>query len=86
MNNKISKKEKLKSKKLPIIGETKEGYPIIQCEFRDDFFRGLMFYCPYCKRYHLHGRGEGHRSGHCSNKNSPICNLDYVLKSPEVKM
>ena len=27
---------------------------------------GLKFWCPFCKAWHHHGVGEGHRVEHCS--------------------
>lgn len=29
-------------------------------------------WCPFCRRWHYHGRGDGHRVAHCTNENSPF--------------
>jgi len=40
----------------------------------------LTFYCQYCKREHLHGRGDGHRVAHCTwESNSPFRETGYFL-------
>lgn len=26
---------------------------------------GNKFWCPFCKRWHFHGEGDGHRVAHC---------------------
>jgi len=42
--------------------------------------KGLKFFCVYCKREHLHGEDEGHRTAHCSNLKSPYLETGYILK------
>lgn len=39
---------------------------------------GLMFWCPYCKKWHYHGIGEGHRNAHCDD--SPFNKTGYIIK------
>jgi len=41
-----------------------KGIPIVNAVRRPDC-DGLMFFCRYCKRWHFHGMGEGHRVAHC---------------------
>jgi hypothetical protein len=37
------------------------------------------FYCGYCKRDHVHGAGEGHRTSHCKAPESPYCEEDIYI-------
>ncbi len=44
----------------------------------------LKFWCPFCERFHLHGRPTGdmvrHRVAHCAgNDASPFADTGYVL-------
>lgn len=57
-----------------------EHIPVIECIPRKDFPTGLRFYCAFCKRYHNHGEGEGHRIAHCHNSESPFDKTGYILK------
>lgn len=57
----------------------KNGIPIVQAEPRGDFEGGLKVYCDFCKTYHLHGRGEGHREAHCNDPTSPYRKTGYIL-------
>jgi len=69
---------KEKSKSL-VIGHTiKRRIPIIECWIIDEIH--VSFYCPYCKKNHLHGIGDGHRCSHCSNQKSEFKELGYILK------
>lgn len=54
--------------------------PIIWAEPRIDSTSGLKFYCMYCKREHLHGKGEGHRIAHCTDVESPYYQTGYILR------
>lgn len=54
--------------------------PVVIASFRTDFKGGLKFWCIYCNRNHLHGRGEGHRIAHCCNEDSPYLKSGYILK------
>ena len=38
--------------------------PILLCY---DDGQNFKAWCPLCRRWHYHGRGEGHRVAHCSN-------------------
>jgi hypothetical protein len=38
-----------------------------------------VFFCPYCKKKHRHGRGEGMRMSHCFKDKSPNFGKDYYL-------
>jgi len=53
--------------------------PIIKCEPRKDFEGGMEFYCPFCRDYHRHGRGEGHRGAHCTSEQSPFKATGYII-------
>jgi len=55
------------------------NYPVVYVETRKDFPEGWKFYCKYCKDWHLHGRGLGHRVAHCSNPDSPYKKTGYIL-------
>lgn len=48
------------------------------CVPRTDIPFGWRFYCPFCKVYHLHGTGLGHRVAHCIG-NTPFSKYGYVL-------
>lgn len=85
MNQQFSKKVSYPSlpKKTPIIGYLEyKGvrYPIIQTIPRVDLDFGQRFWCEFCRRYHLHGEGGGHRAAHCSNPLSPFLLIGYILR------
>lgn len=61
-------------------GVTEAGAVIIPCIDRSDFPGGHRFYCPFCKRYHIHGTSEGHRSPHCFKSESPLLGRDYYIR------
>jgi hypothetical protein len=58
--------------------------PVMLCEEVPPTRRGAVttwrFWCDYCRRWHSHGAGEGHRVAHCINQESPYLNGGYVLK------
>jgi len=64
-----------------IIGWVKDIIPIILCKEREDInLRGAMkFYCPYCRKNHCHGTGEGHRIAHCHNEKSLFERHGYII-------
>ncbi len=39
------------------------------------------FWCPFCKAYHYHGAGPGHRVAHCASPASPFRDGGYILKA-----
>ncbi len=42
---------------------------------------GIAVWCPFCKLYHQHGVGDGHRAAHCdSGKGSPFNSSGYIIK------
>ena len=56
--------------------------PVIKCLPRaiiHDYRDGMKFWCPYCKKWHLHGRGNGSRVAHCVSE-SPFFEHGYVIK------
>jgi hypothetical protein len=42
-----------------------DKYPVVLCTETE---HGWKFWCPFCKRYHEHGKGAGHRVAHCTEK------------------
>jgi hypothetical protein len=60
--------------------DKKEEFPLIKCLPRADFEGGMKFWCPWCKKMHLHGIGDGHRAAHCTASNSPFNESDYVIQ------
>ena len=52
--------------------------PILKAEPRHEVY--LKVWCHYCKKYHLHGHGEGHRTAHCPDPDSPFYRTGYILK------
>lgn len=60
-----------------IDGSNEDRPPMIKGIPRSDG-GGLQFYCPFCKRFHLHG-GDGSKSAHCDSE-SPLRNTGYVLQ------
>lgn len=55
--------------------------PVIMALPRPDFEGGFIFWCPFCKEWHKHGRGPGHRAAHCyGNPESPFYETGYILK------
>ena len=62
-----------------------EGYdgeriPVLIGEPREDMVDGVKVYCKYCSKYHLHGKGLGHRVAHCINNKSPYNKTGYIIK------
>jgi len=55
-------------------------YPVIKALPRLDLEGGLMFWCPFCQKWHLHGKGTGHRVAHCTNLESPFNETGYILE------
>ena len=53
--------------------------PVIKCLPRLDFLGGMRFWCPFCKKWHYHGRGNGSRVEHC-DFDSPSHGQSYVIK------
>jgi hypothetical protein len=69
-----------------------EGRPIIKA-VPEEGSGFLTFYCEYCKKEHLHGRGNGHRAAHCFyvrygaygkkiETHSPFLEGGYYLNEP----
>lgn len=54
--------------------------PVILCENAGHQWR---FYCQYCRVYHRHGAGAGHRAAHCTSTDSPWKESGYILKLRE---
>jgi len=56
-----------------------EQIPVIKGLPRLDFIGGIKFWCPYCRKWHYHGVGNGHRVAHCG-LDSPFQEHGYILK------
>ena len=54
--------------------------PVIKCLPATRLLGGLMFWCPYCQQWHIHGKGEGYRAPHCINPNGPLTTSDYYIE------
>ena len=59
--------------------------PMIKCLPRSDFVGGMKFWCPFCKKWHLHGRGNGGRTPDCTLPDSPFRLLGYDIKMASKK-
>ncbi len=60
--------------------------PVILCHERQNFPGGMEFFCPYCSRLHLHGRGDGHRVAHCDDRAiKRWSNAEVQINSPYQK-
>ena len=58
---------------------TSKKAPIVLAIERDE--KGnLSTWCQYCRKFHHHGTGEGHRDAHCFVEDSPYIRTGYVLK------
>jgi hypothetical protein len=55
-----------------------EGIPIIKA-YAEQGTGFLTFWCDYCNKEHLHGRGEGHRIAHCHGGKSAFEKKGYYL-------
>lgn len=40
----------------------------------------LVVWCPFCRKFHWHGYGEGYKSAHCSSANYSLFN-GFVYKT-----
>ena len=56
-----------------------EKIPVIPCLPRDGC-SGMRFWCPFCKEWHYHGKGNGHRGAHCTADDSPFNQTGYELR------
>jgi len=56
-----------------------QTFPVIRCK-ENKQKQTWSFYCQYCKTFHRHGAGEGHRNAHCHNSSSPYYMKGYYLK------
>jgi hypothetical protein len=62
-----------------IVGHDSAGRALVRCVPREDFPGGWMFWCPYCRMVHRHGRGLGDRAVHCRDFGTGFGGYDYVL-------
>lgn len=69
-------------KKTEIIGHYGDA-PIIKA-YPEQGTGFLTFWCDYCKKEHLHGRGNGHRVAHCVSSSSPFEKEGYFLNDTMV--
>jgi hypothetical protein len=57
------------------------GLPVMYCHEAESRLDGTpvwTFFCPHCKRQHVHSTVPGHRRPHCHDPNSPFKD-GYVL-------
>lgn len=54
--------------------------PTFKCIPRIDFEDGMMFFCPYCQKWHKHAEGNGHRVAHCDSQDSPLIKTGYYIE------
>lgn len=73
----MNKRELLKflKEKSKIVFLGKEKFGVIAYKY----FNQSVFYCPYCKKIHYHGKGSGYRVSHCINEKSPLYFKQYYL-------
>jgi hypothetical protein len=57
-----------------------DGYPILPAYIRDGHGY-LSVWCRYCKKFHQHGQGDGHRVAHCLSDASPYRTTGYILRT-----
>lgn len=55
-----------------------EDIPVVDAVFQVDGVC-LKMWCQYCKQWHFHGKGEGHRRAHCI-KDTPYKKTGYILR------
>jgi hypothetical protein len=57
--------------------------PILNAIIYDEFH--VKVWCEHCNTWHYHGRkgGSGHRSAHCTNRNSPYKITGYEIRWEE---
>ncbi|WP_224771486.1 hypothetical protein [Metabacillus idriensis] len=60
------------------------NYPVLQA-FERDKDGMLSAWCPFCARFHHHGKEEGHKVAHCIDGNSPFEKTGYILKKVTYK-
>jgi hypothetical protein len=62
----------------------KNKLPVVLCEVIEPKQPGQVplwrFWCPFCKVYHQHSAGPGHRVAHCADESSPFFGGGYILK------
>jgi len=54
---------------------TKDGIPVLKGFLTETHLR---VWCPYCRAFHYHGKGEGHRAAHCV-KDNPLRQTGYYV-------
>lgn len=58
-----------------------EDIPVVEGVLRFDGY-GVKMFCQYCRKWHLHGWGEGHVVAHC-DRDTPYRKTGYILKLNE---
>ena len=41
---------------------------------------GWSFWCPFCRTWHRHGPGAGHKVAHCTEPDSPFKKTGYHVR------
>ncbi|MGR5922830.1 hypothetical protein ACT7CO_01205 [Bacillus pacificus] len=67
------------------LNKSERSLPVLLAYERDES-GNLAVWCPYCATWHLHGRGDGHRSAHCQNRRSPFIETGYIIKRDRKKI
>jgi len=63
----------------------KQRFPVLLAYLRKDG-HGLKAWCPFCRKWHLHGWGLGHRVAHCDVIESPFRRTGYELRAANRKI
>jgi hypothetical protein len=62
--------------------QAKEKPPTIEVQLKNGQY---IFWCPHCRAKHYHGAGDGHRTAHCTNSNSPYRKTGYYVVHKDPK-
>ncbi|WP_231293206.1 hypothetical protein [Enterococcus gallinarum] len=68
------KKEGVKTLKT---NKNERKYPIL---IAYDTGSQYAVWCPYCFKWHFHGKKDGMRVAHCTNPHSPFKKTGYIIK------
>jgi hypothetical protein len=61
----------------------KADLPVFICREERSRSGGVTwtFWCPFCRRRHIHGAVAGHRVAHCIRPDSPFKRGGYILRA-----
>ncbi|MGD6867579.1 hypothetical protein [Bacillus cereus] len=66
------------------LNKSERSLPVLLAYERDEN-GNLVVWCPYCATWHLHEKGDGHRSAHCQNMRNPFIETGYIIKKGSKK-